>query len=185
MKKLLLILLCLPMIGFGQKIFDVINHPKSKGLNFSITEPVEFERVDGKRPNILYNWLKNRDNLTTRITISISISELPEEMQVTKEEWIQYLKFEGGVQDLTEGANNVTQEKYIVLESYPGVMFNSTNETQRIDYERKTYNKTVIVFVEGNGFTINMSVSTKSILEINEGIFMSMINSIIFTDQYN
>ncbi len=173
------------MIGFGQKIFDVINHPKSKGLNFSITEPAEFERVDGKRPNILYNWIKNGDNLTNRIFISISISKLPEEMQGTKEEWIQYLKFEGGVKDLTEGANNVTQEKYIVLESYPGVMYNSTNQTQRIDYEIKTFNKAVLLFVEGKGFTINMSVSTKSSLEINEGIFMSMINSIVFPDQYN
>ena len=185
MKKLLLILLCLPMIGFGQKIFDVINNPKSKGLNFSITEPAEFERIDGKRPNILYNWLKNRDNLTTRVTISISIAELPDEMKLAKEEWIQYLKFESGVKDLTSGANNVNQEKYIILESYPGVMFNSTKQIQRIDLERKTYNKTVHLFVEGKGFTINMSVSTKSSLEINERIFMSMINSIVFPDQYN
>ena len=80
---------------------------------------------------------------------------------------------------------NVNQEKYIVLESYPGVMFNSTKQIQRIDLERKTYNKTVLLFVEGKGFTINMSVSTKSSLEINEGIFMSMINSIVFPDQYN
>jgi hypothetical protein len=185
MKKLLLILLCLPIIGFGQETFNVINNSKSKGLNFTITEPAGFERLDGKRPNILYNWLKNRDNLTTRVTISISITELPEEMKGTKEEWVQYLKFDSGVKDLTSGANNVSQEKYIVLESYPGVMFNSTKQIQRIDYERKTYNKTVLIFVEGKGFTINMSVSTKSSLEINEGIFMSMINSIIFPDQYN
>jgi len=185
MKKLLLILLCLPMIGFGQKMFDVINNPKSKGLNFSITEPPEFERIDGKRPNILYNWLKNRDNLTTRVTISISIVELPDEMKLAKEEWIQYLKFESGVKDLTSGANNVNQEKYIVLESYPGVMFNSTKQIQRIDLERKTYNKTVHLFVEGKGFTINMSASTESSLGLNEGVFISMINSIIFPDQYN
>ena len=86
---------------------------------------------------------------------------------------------------MTSGANNVNQEKYIVLESYPGVMFNSTKQIQRIDLERKTYNKTVHLFVEGKGFTINMSVSTKSSLEINERIFMSMINSIVFPDQYN
>ena len=185
MKKLLLILLCLPMIGFGQKIFDVINHPKSKGLNFSITEPAEFERVDGKRPNILYNWLKNRDNLTNRITISILIKKLPEELQLKKNELIQYLKFDGGVKDLTAGANNVTKEKYIVLESYPGAMFNSTSQAQRIDYEMKFFNKTVILFVEGKGFKITMSAFTKSSLEINEGIFISMVNSIVFPDQYN
>jgi hypothetical protein len=173
------------MIGLGQETLDVNNHPKSKGLNFSITEPISFERIDSKRPNILYNWLKNRDDLTNRITISISVKELPKEMQWPKEEWIQYLKFETGIKDLTAGANNVNQEKYIVLESYPGVIYNSTNQTQRIDYERKTYNKTVLLFVEGKGFVINMAASTKSALELNEGVFMSMINSIVFPDQYN
>ena len=168
----------------GQKIFDVINHPKSKGLNFSITEPAEFERVDGKRPNILYNWIKNRDDLTNKITISILIKELPEELQLTKEEWIEYLKFGRGVKDITEDLKNVNKEKYIVLESYPGVMFNCTSQTQRIDYERKTYNKQVTLFVQGKSFMITMLCSSASSLELNERIFISMINSIHFINLY-
>ena len=52
------------------------------------------------------------------------------------DEWIQYLKFEGGIKDFTTGHNNVNKEKYIVLENYPGFMFNSSNEIQRIDYVR-------------------------------------------------
>ena len=190
MKKLLLLLLCVPLIGLGQqtekkdKTFDVINHPKSKGLNFSIKEPVGFERVDGRRPSILYNWLKNRDNLDNRITISIAIKEFPAEVELTKEEWVQYLKFESGIKDMTDGMNNVNKEKYIVLESYPGLMFNFTNETQRIDYTRKTFNTMMILIVENKMFSVSISASNKSSLALNEGVFLLMVNSIIFPEQY-
>ena len=58
MKKLIILLLFIPLVSFGQNTLSVINHSKSKGLNFSINEPSKFDRIDGKRPNILYNWLK-------------------------------------------------------------------------------------------------------------------------------
>ena len=229
MKKLLLILLCLPMIfscgvkdktkkledriaelenkkenkdegsldkeitkkenkdegSLSKEITNVIDNPKSKGLNFSIREPVNFERVDGRRPNILYNWVKNRDNLDNRITISILIGEIPEEIQWTKKEWEQYLELDNGVSDLTEDYEDVNQEKYIVIESYPGVMFNYTNEVQRIDYKRKTHNKMIVLIVEGKFFSFSMSASTKSSLDSNVEIFLSMANSIVFPEQYN
>ena len=185
MKKLILLLLFIPLVSFGQDALIVNNHPKSKGLNFSIKEPSKFERIDGKRPNILYNWLKNRNDLDNRITISISIKELPKEMQLSKKEWIQYLKFEGGIKDFTTGHNNVNKEKYIVLENYPGFMFNSSNEIQRIDYVRKTHNKMITLFMENKLFLLSMSASTKTSLDLNEGIFLSMANSIVFPDRYN
>jgi len=190
MKKLLLILLCVPLIGIGQqtekkdKTFDIFHHPKSKGLNFSVKEPINFEREDGRRPNILYNWLKNRDNLENRITISIAIKEFPEEVQLTKKEWVNYLKFESGIKDFTEGMNDLNQEKYIVVESYPGLMFNYTNEVQRIDYTRKTFNTIIILIVENKMFNVSMAASNKSSLDLNEGVFLSLINSLIFPDQY-
>tara|TARA_B100000780_G_C20852203_1_gene338697 strand:- start:52 stop:609 length:558 start_codon:yes stop_codon:yes gene_type:complete len=185
MRKFLLILLFVPLISFGQDALTVNNHPKSKGLNFSIKEPSKFERIDGKRTNILFNWLKNRNDLDNRITISISIKEMPKEMQMSKKEWIQYLKFEGGIKDFTTGYNNVNKEKYIVLESYPGFMFNSSNEIQRIDYVRKTHNKMILLFIENKVFVLSMSASTKTSLDLNEGVFLSMVNSIVFPDRYN
>ena len=185
MRKFLLILLFVPLISFGQDALTVNNHPKSKGLNFSIKEPSKFERIDGKRTNILFNWLKNRNDLDNRITISISIKEMPKEMQMSKNEWIKYLKFEEGIKDFISGYNNVNKEKYVVLESYPGFMFNSSNETQRIDYIRKTQNKMMLLFIENNIFMLSMSASNKKSLDLNEEVFLSMANSILFPDQYN
>ena len=104
---------------------------------------------------------------------------------MSKNEWIKYLKFEEGIKDFISGYNNVNKEKYVVLESYPGFMFNSSNETQRIDYIRKTQNKMMLLFIENNIFMLSMSASNKKSLDLNEEVFLSMANSILFPDQYN
>lgn len=63
--------------------------------------------------------------------------------------WIQYLKYDTGILDFTSNFENVKKQKYIVVESYPGVLFNRTDERQRIDFERKTFIRTCFLFVVG------------------------------------
>jgi hypothetical protein len=183
MKNILFTLaLLVSFSSFGQNTINVNSHPKSKGLNFSIKEPSKFQRNDGKRPNILYNWVKNQTDLENRITISVAIKKMPKEMEMSKKEWKDYLKFEGGINDLTAGLDNVNKQKYIVIESYPGIIFNYSNETQRMEYVRKTNNKCMMLFIDNNAFVLSMSTSKKT--NLNEEMFFSMANSIVFPDQY-
>jgi len=191
MKNLLFTLTLL--VSFSSCVQNTINvnsHPKSKGLNFSIKEPSKFQRNDGKRPNILYNWVKNQTDLENRITISVAIKKMPKEMEMSKKEWKDYLKFEGGINDLTAGLDNVNKQKYIVIESYPGIIFNYSNETQRMEYVRKTNNKCMMLFIDNNAFVLSMSTGVDPSLKgrkktnLNEEMFFSMANSIVFPDQY-
>ena len=191
MKKILFTLaLLISFSSFGQNTINVNSHPKSKGLNFSIKEPSKFQRNDGKRPNILYNWVKNQTDLENRITISVAIKKMPKEMEMSKKEWKDYLKFEGGINDLTAGLDNVNKQKYIVIESYPGIIFNYSNETQRMEYVRKTNNKCMMLFIDNNAFVLSMSTGVDPSLKgrkktnLNEEMFFSMANSIVFPDQY-
>ena len=183
MKNILLTLaLLISFSSFGQNTINVNSHPKSKGLNFSIKEPSKFQRNDGKRPNILYNWVINQNDLENRITISVAIKKVPKVMEMSKKEWKDYLKFEGGINDLTAGLDDVNKQKHIVIESYPGIIFNYSNETQRMEYVRKTYNKCMMLFVDNNAFVLSMGTRKKT--NLNEKMFLSMANSIIFPDQY-
>ena len=183
MKNILLALsLLVSFSSFGQNTINVNSHPKSKGLNFSIKEPSKFQRNDGKRPNILYNWVINQNDLENRITISVAIKKVPKVMEMSKKEWKDYLKFEGGINDLTAGLDDVNKQKHIVIESYPGIIFNYSNETQRMEYVRKTYNKCMMLFIDNNAFVLSMGTRKKT--NLNEKMFLSMANSIIFPDQY-
>ena len=60
MKKIILILLCVPLIGFGQleDYYKSKSHPKAKGLNFQIKTPSGFEQKEADRPNIVQKWTK-------------------------------------------------------------------------------------------------------------------------------
>ena len=76
MKKLLLILLCLPMIGFGQlgEYYKPIGHSKAKGLKFQIKKPLGFEQLEADRPNIVQKWTKNLKDIDKAITFLINLS---------------------------------------------------------------------------------------------------------------
>ena len=81
---------------------------------------------------------------------------------MSKKEWKDYLKFEGGINDLTAGLDDVNKQKHIVIESYPGIIFNYSNETQRMEYVRKTYNKCMMLFIDNNAFVLSMGMGVDS-----------------------
>lgn len=165
MKKLLLILLFLPMIGFGQMIFDVINHPKSKGLNFSIKEPVDFQRTDSKNNDIVYTWMKGKEMM-----ININIKEMPG-FDYTKNECIQMMQDENILENFADMVN-AEKAEYIIIDSYPGF------KTQY--YLGGYYNKSISLFINDKMFTLSMLTGKESKLDIYKEDFLQMANSLVF-----
>ena len=105
MKKLLLILLCVTMIGFTQGLGDHFKsegHNKSKEFNFKIKTPIGFEQMEVDRPNIIQNWIKNKNDNNKLEIFLIVIKDFPEGRDVTKEEWKDYLLNEGRINDFIE-----------------------------------------------------------------------------------
>ena len=84
MRKLILLLLFIPLFSFGQlgEYYFSNGHPKSKGLNFQIKNPLGFEQNEADRPNIVQKWEKDKtDNnkyvaFILLIVISIFIIKL-------------------------------------------------------------------------------------------------------------
>ena len=188
MKKLLLILLCLPFFGFGQlgDYYKSNGHPKAKGLNFQIKTPLGFEKMEADRPNIVQKWIKNPKDNNTMVLFMILVKNLPTELKgVSKEDWMQYLKYESGVKELTESYGiPINNEKYYVLDNYPGIYFESIYEAQRLDNVIKLYQYTTQVFIDDYFFTITMQSPKKHVLEENLKLFYSLANSVIFPEQY-
>ena len=187
MKKLLLILLCLPMIGFGQlgDYYKSEGHPKAKGLEFEIKTPLGFEQLEADRPNIVQKWIKNPKDNNTMVTFMVLINNMPQEMQNQTSEWKQYLKFENGVEEMiNEVGKNVSNGKYYVLDNYPGMYYENMQEIERMEFTLTSYSKTVQVFLEKHHLTIQISSMKKDLLEENTKLFHSLANSVIFPHQY-
>ena len=187
MKKLLLILLCLPIIGFGQlgDYYKSEGHPKAKGLEFEIKTPLGFEQLEADRPNIVQKWIKNPKDNSKTVVFLLLVKDLEVEAQDQKSEWIQYLKSENGVQEMIDMlGGNTSNGKYYVLDTYPALYFENMEVLERMDLISTSYSKIVKVILEKHYLMIQMSAFDKSLLEENTTLFRSLCNSVIFTEQY-
>jgi len=186
MKKLLLILLLLPLISFGQlgDYYNAEGHPKAKGLNFKIRKPIGFEQNEADRPNIVQKWEKYKTDNDKYLLIMTLVKKLPSEMQgFSTDEWTQFLKSEEGVGIFAP--DDAYNNKFIVVDNYPGVYFDSSDEISRMDLTFKRHISQITVLVDGYGFTMMFFAPSKKLLEANYGLFYKLANSVVFPDQYN
>lgn len=191
MRKVMFILLLLPLTSFGQlgEYWSSKGNQKAKGLTFQIRVPLGFDQRDADRPNIVQKWVKDGTDNSKMVSVMTAVKYLPEEVQgFGKNEWTQYLKYEGGIDDYAEewkqlgSAENVT---FIKLDNYPGFYNDGFIETQRFDVVFKFYYYNISLFVDNYHFTFTMHSLEKSVLESNYSLFLLLSNSIIFPGQYN
>jgi len=191
MRKVMFILLLLPLTSFGQlgEYWSSKGNLKAKGLTFQIRVPLGFDQRDADRPNIVQKWVKDGTDNSKKVFVMTGVKYLPEEVQgFGKNEWTQYLKYEEGIDDYVEewkqlgSAENVT---FIKLDNYPGFYNDGFIEIQRFDVVFKIYYYNISIFVDNYYFTFTMQSFEKSVLESNYSLFLRLSNSIIFPGQYN
>jgi len=181
MKKLLLILLCLPMIVFGQlgDYYNPKGHPKAKGLNFQIKTPLGFEQQEADRPNIVQKWTKGN------VAFMVLVKNLDQELQnIPKQDWREYLKYGSGVKEFTSEMPNVSNSKYYVLDNYPGVYCELWMDMDRNDLSLRIHMAQASVFLEEHMFIFQLAGSTKEEIREYSKLFSLLTNSIVFSDQY-
>lgn len=181
MRKLLLVLLFFPLISFAQlgEYWSGKNHPKAKGLNFKIQIPIGFSQDEAVRPNIVQIW-ENED-------INIMILVYEQNFELTTSEMTDYLK-NGGVKEFVSNFPkdlNTKNEKFIVLDNYPGLFYQQLQTQTRLDITMSFYSYTYSAMVENYTFMFQLYSETLGGLIENRKLFDKMANSIVFPDQYN
>ena len=187
MKKLIL-LLCIPLMSFGQlgEYYYSNGHPKSKGLNFQVKKPIGFEQNEGDRPNIVQKWEKNKTNNDEYVSFMIIVKRLPAEMKgFGKSEWSQYLKNDGGIEDFSSAFSNASNKEFLVIDGYPSVIFDASQNMSRLNFTLEIYFSQIMVIVDDYSFTMMFQATSKRNLQNNKRLFYNLANSVIFPDQYN
>ena len=186
-RRLILLLLFIPLVSFGQlgEYYFSNGHPKSKGLNFQIKKPLGFEQSEGDRPNIVQKWQKNKNETSKYLSFMILVKNDAFIKTLNREEWIQYLKYEGGVEDLVSGNPSSSNSEFLIIDNYPGVITDVVYEGQRLNITAKMYMTNITVFVESHSFTLQLSSFVKRNRDNYKKLLYQLANSIIFPDQYN
>ena len=187
MKKLILLLLFIPLDSFSQlgEYYFSNGHPKSKGLNFQIKKPLGFEQSEADRPNIVQKWEKDKTDNNKYVSFMILVKKDNEIKSLSRNEWTQYLKYEGGVEDMVSGLQNSSNSKFFTIDNYPGVISDTTMTMERLDFEFTLYMTQITVFVESYAFMFQLQSPLKRNRDNNKRLLYLLANSIIFPDQYN
>jgi len=175
------------MIVLGQlgEYYYSNGHLKAKGLNFQIKKPLGFEQNEADRPNIVQKWEKNKTNNDEYIAFMIIVKKLDSEMRgISKSEWTQFLKNDGGVDAIASGFGNAVNKNFLVIDNYPAAIFDASQEMTRLNFTVRLYFSQIMVIVEDYSFLMQLQSAKKSNIEKNKRLFYQLANSVIFSDQY-
>ena len=171
MKKLLLILFCLPMIGFAQLGDYYISDGKLKnnGLEFKFKKPNGYFQFAGKIPTTIVGFSKKVVmGAPVEIEFYISIYTLEQfELQNLRNAGKSELK------DMIVSAEDL---KYYELSGYPGWI----GEDGAQDYRSLQS----FTFIRNNIFVIKATVRNKYIPSDVEELFYKMSNTLEFTNTH-
>ena len=187
MKNLIFIFLFFPILLNGQLLgdyFEPVGHPKAKGLNFKIRVPLGFEQMEADRPNIVQKWVKNKGS--NLIVFLVLVKNIPDNLKgISRQDLIQYLKFESGVQDIASAqSSNISVSKYVALDNMPGYYFEFSDTRTQVDKTLTMPGILIEVFVEDFKFEIMMISPNNHFLEQHSALFHILANSVVFPSQY-
>lgn len=165
------------------KYINFKDHLKAKGLSFRVKAPLGFRQSEADRPNIIQKWVKNIDDDMVSIMILVYKQE-NEIKDITKEEWRQYLKYEGGVDEYASNIPGASNQEYFVVDNYPGLVIDAVQKLERLNLAMDMYMTQISVFVEDYSFQLQLISSNKTIKNNYKNLFYLFANSVIFPFQY-
>mgnify|MGYP003964254769 CR=1 FL=1 len=163
MKKLLLLLLCVPLIGLGQGLGDYYiseGNPKTNGLEFKIKKPIGYELSPVFIPTTIVEFKKSNNGVLTQFNISIYTFE------------------QLGFQDMKNASKSELKDiivqisQYYELCDYPGFIDEDGDQGYR--------QLTSFTFIGNNVFTIRVIVKNTYIPSDVEDLFYKMSKTLEF-----
>lgn len=170
------------ILDLGQYV-SIKDHPKAKGVNMKLKAPVGWQVSDGDRPHVVKKFVKDGNTFMVLVKDNVTFFSRNEVRELLKDG-----KF---LNEFVEEVNSVIKSPQLIersvvtIDNYPAASFKVRGIVERsgivipvmikcwfILYEDK------IVFLQSMG----IDNSNFKLLEI---LSLSIINSVIFPEQYN
>lgn len=162
---------------------SIKEHPKAKGVNLKIKQPIGWEIIEGDRPNIVKKFVyKNnsymiivKDNFTF-----FSRNEVKELLNSSefKDEFI--------INSMTSLTNpEILNQRIITIDKYPTLEFTVSGRMERLGINMKMIMKNWMIFYEDKIVLLQCGGIDSKEFNTLEGLYFSITNSLIFPEQYN
>ena len=159
------------------------NHPKAKGVNIKIKDPLAFEKQEGDRPNIVAKFNNKKQNLIYLLQINdlpffISTSSFEQDLSSSQE-------VESFAKEYISDLNvSYVSSKLTKVDRYPAIEVVVDQTLTILDNKILVRGVMWILYYEDK--LINLfATCPKEDFKKNYFAFLKITNSILFEDQYN
>lgn len=158
------------------------SHPKAKGVNIKIKDPLGFKKLEGDRPNIVAKYNNKDENLV----YTVLINELP--LFFSRNEIKEYVFNENSDllanEFVKEFEGELISSRYTEIDNYSAIEFVYDLEKDILNQKISMRSVAWYIYYEDRIIVVSGG-TTKANFEKYKYIFLLITNSILFEEQYN
>lgn len=162
---------------------NLTGHPKAKEVSLKFKYPEKWEVLEGDRPNVVKKFVFDSNTFLILIKDNFTfLSRKETRTLLSDEEFSNQL-----LQEFTGILKNsrILEKKLITVDRYPALEYTVEGEMERSGIEFKLLMKGWYIFHEDKAIIFQAAGSNKSEFQSLENLYTSIINSVIFPEQYN
>lgn len=162
---------------------SIKDHPKAKGVNLKLQQPIGWKIDEGERPNIVKKFVYRGNMYIILIqdnSMFLSRNEAKDLLsdEKTVQEFIQeHISFSTNLK--------VLSSRIITVDNYPTLEFTFSDVVERIGVKAKMFGKIWVVLYEDKFVFLQCACSSVKSFNALEPLYNLITNSVIFPEQYD
>jgi hypothetical protein len=162
---------------------SIKDHPKAKGVNLKLQQPIGWRVAEGERPNIVTKFVYGNNMYLVLVkdnAMFLSRKEATDLLsdEVTVQEFIQ--------EQVSFLANaKVLSNRVITVDNYPTLEFTFSGVVERVGVKAKMIGKMWLVLYEDKFVFLQSTSSDIKSFNALEPLYNLVTNSVIFPEQYD
>jgi len=174
-----------------KQTFRTKDHPKAKGLDFSISVPASWSKGEGNRPNIIQVFRSGCGHGPILCSLMVKAITQPLGYSPTKQELKELFQPDVLKQTVPEGGKLIVARE-LVLEGYPAGMLVYDITQQRLDFTINVRMTQFVIFHQNSMILIHFAVSKQpdtsetldQLYQRFQPLFKLVANTLVINDRY-
>lgn len=168
------------------ELADYVNlkdHAKSKDVNLKLKSPKNWQVLEGDRPNIVKKFVDDTNVFLVLIKNNVTFFSRNEAKEIlSNEEFTKDFINESGRIFTNYSIHN---KRIISIDTYPTLEYLLSGQLERSGITMEMIMKVWVIFYEDKLIHLQASGVNNGDFEEREQLYTSILNSAIFSDQYN
>jgi hypothetical protein len=162
--------------------YQIFDHPKAKGVNFSLKAPNGWECQEADRPNIVKKFVWKTNNFLVLVKDGLTFVSRNQAKEFLNDEDFKKEFLQGSLDALKN--SKIYSSKVVSIDKYPALEVVLEGDIERLGVTLKLYSKQWTIFYEDKMICIQGISYNKEDFLKHESIYNIMAATITFPDQY-